>query len=459
MNKPPLPEKFLARVMEEMDGGESAALVSSLDTESPVSVRFNPYKISEKPGGAQVAWSKYGYYLAERPIFTADPLFHSGAYYVQEASSMFLEQVFMQAVENGEDSLRILDLCAAPGGKTTHMASLAGLESLVVANEVIRPRANILAENVKKWGLGNVVVTNNDPKHFSALRKFFDVVVVDAPCSGEGMFRKSTDSRSEWTPANASLCAARQRRILADVWDSLREGGVLIYSTCTFNREENEENIRWLSENYDCEPIHINTPEDWWVVRDEVNGIETFRFYPHKIKGEGFFVSVLRKGGVIGRKDSPKPKKRKVADLPKNLLPEAASWFAQPEFMRFGVVGDDRVFGYYAGVYNDVNVLAEMFNVVYSGVEAGRLIGRGIKPEHTLALFHDVARDKVSEAELPLSEALKFLHKGNLSPDPFAEGLNMVTFGGLPLGWIKRIGNRCNNMYPKEWRILSEKIV
>ncbi len=243
-----LPEEFLRRVPPE--------LAAALDGTPPVSVRFNPFKVSDRPEGLrQVPWCRYGYYLDERPQFSLDPAWHAGAYYVQEASSMFVGEL---AGDIG--GLRVLDLCAAPGGKTTLLSTLTGLDGLVVANEPIRARAQVLADNVARWGLGNVVVTNNDPSHFAGFRDWFDVVLVDAPCSGEGMFRRNPESRGEWSEANVVLCARRQRRILGDILAVLKPGGRLIYSTCTFNRAENEENVEWLIDELGGEAVDVQSP-------------------------------------------------------------------------------------------------------------------------------------------------------------------------------------------------------
>lgn len=458
MNKPALPQDFIDVLRTDMGPAEADKLIAALDGDPVVSVRFNPYKIGTKPEGRQVPWSRYGFYLDERPVFTADPLFHGGAYYVQEASSMFLEHIFSQVFADDAGPLKILDLCAAPGGKTTHLASLAGLESVVVANEVIRSRAKILSENVRKWGLGNVVVANNDPKHFSSLRGFFDLVVIDAPCSGEGMFRKNPGSREEWTINNVTLCASRQRRILADVWEALKPGGIMIYSTCTFNRKENEENIAWLAEEYGCEEVDVAVPEEWGVVAGDEGGIRTFRFYPHRLSGEGFFAAVLRKAGTQRKPPRANVREQTIVNLQKNLMAEASAWCNQPEFMRFGTLNGDRVFGYYAEAYEYINMLAEQLTVIYSGVEIGQLIGRKIKPEHSLAMFHDVSHAVVNNTELQLTDAMKYLRKADVPAELFAEGINLVSYEGLPIGWIKRIGNRCNNLYPKECRVLNDRI-
>ena len=410
----PLPELFRSRTTESLGTSEAERLFAALDNgESPVSIRFNPYKIGSQPEGRQVPWCRYGYYLDERPQFTLDPAFHGGAYYVQEASSMFLEAIFRQIFEP-DAAPRILDLCAAPGGKTTLLSTLAGAEGLVVANEVIRQRASVLAANAVKWGIGNIVVTNNDPAHFAPFEHYFDLIAVDAPCSGEGMFRKDPAARTEWSEQGVKLCAARQRRILSDIWGSLRPGGILIYSTCTFNAAENEENIAWLCGEYDCEPVEIAVDPSWGVVKGEMDGINTFRFYPHIL----------------------------------------SQWVAQPEYMRFAKV-NGTAYAYYREAFGAVRQISESLTVIHSGIPAGQLFGAKFKPEHALALFHDVSRETVPQAEFDLPQTLDYLRKNEIDPSLLQEGINMVCYNGLPLGWIKRIGGRCNNLYPKESRIAA----
>ena len=233
----PIPEKFIERINVDLGEEQAAALCQALDGESPTSIRFNPYKIGKKPQGCGVPWNKYGMYLDQRPQFTFDTDFHAGVYYVQEAGSQFVGHLLEGMNMEGK---RVLDMCASPGGKTTLYSSLVGLDGLVLANEIDKRRANILADNVRRWGLGNVVVSSNPPKHIANFKCWFDVVAVDAPCSGEGMFRKSDEAREEWNESNVKMCATRQGEILREAWQSLRAGGVLIYSTCTFNKLENE---------------------------------------------------------------------------------------------------------------------------------------------------------------------------------------------------------------------------
>ena len=293
-----LHKEFVAQMSAELGDHEAALLVDALMcAPQPTSVRYNPHKVSPLPEGEVVPWcASEGRYLPTRPSFTLDPHFQAGRYYVQEAASMFVGHLLVEAL-GGEvpRGVRVLDMCAAPGGKTTLYSALVGDRGVVVANEVIRTRALTLADNVMRWGVGNTVVTSNDPSHFGSLEGWFDVVAVDAPCSGEGMFRKSEEARREWSPDNVRLCAARQRRIVADAWKALRPGGVLLYSTCTFNRTENEENMAWLTEEFECEHIGVECPEEWGIVRTRAGVAECFHFYPHRTSGEGLFAAVVRK--------------------------------------------------------------------------------------------------------------------------------------------------------------------
>ena len=447
------PEAFARRIEEQLGTRQARLLLDALDGDPVVSVRYNPYKTTSKPALEPVPWSRYGFYLTERPSFTLDPSLHGGAYYVQEASSMFLEAVF-GAIADSEAPLRILDLCAAPGGKTTLLSTLAGAEGLVVANEVIRQRASVLAANAVKWGIGNIVVTNNDPAHFAPFEHYFDLIAVDAPCSGEGMFRKDPAARTEWSEQGVKLCAARQRRILSDIWGSLRPGGILIYSTCTFNAAENEENIAWLCGEYDCEPVEIAVDPSWGVVKGETDGINTFRFYPHRVKGEGFFAAVIRKSDGRRRERTPKPRKAIFSALNRPETDILSQWVAQPEYMRFAKV-NGTAYAYYREAFGAVRQISESLTVIHSGIPAGQLFGAKFKPEHALALFHDVSRETVPQAEFDLPQTLDYLRKNEIDPSLLQEGINMVCYNGLPLGWIKRIGGRCNNLYPKESRIAA----
>lgn len=448
-----LPEAFIRDIRREYPG-DADALFGVLDGTPPVSVRWNPYKTQSPAGGTPVAWCRYGRYLPDRPSFTTDPLFHAGAYYVQEASSMFVEHLLRSTTE--PEGARILDLCAAPGGKATLYSTLAGGEGIVIANEVIRSRALILADNIRKWGIGNTVVTNNDPAHFAGLGEWFDAVAVDAPCSGEGMFRKSPEARGEWSEANVRLCAARQRRIVSDAWAALRPGGVLIYSTCTFNRTEDEENVRWIAEFLGGEDAGATVPPDWGIEEREAGGVRCFRLWPHRIAGEGFFAAAIRKGGQRGRPIRPKPRKTLFAETSRSETAELSRWVGQPDLMRFARIGDS-LYGYYATPFADIRSAAEYLNTLHSGICMGQLFGGRLKPDHSLAMFHDLARSTAAETPLSSDEALHYLRREDFAPQAeAAEGMNLMTFEGYALGWAKRIGNRLNNLYPKSQMILNK---
>ena len=278
-----LPESFVTS-MRQMLGDDAERLFETLDTEPVVSIRLNPYKPAQVFEGESVGWSQWGRYLAERPQFTLDPLMHGGAYYVQEASSQFVG--YLLKGDNLEGK-RVLDMCAAPGGKSTLISQYLGDEGLLVSNEVVRQRVFILSENIQKWGNGNTVVTHNYAVDFgNKLQNLFDCILVDAPCSGEGMFRKDAGAVEEWSSNNVRECVARLCEILDDVWDALKPGGVLIYSTCTFNQEENEKNVKWIIEELGAEVLPITYDPSWGIVEGQVG----YHFYPHKVKGEGLYL-------------------------------------------------------------------------------------------------------------------------------------------------------------------------
>ncbi len=278
--------------------------------EASTSIRLNPFKGCDGPEGTPVPWSPYGRMLAERPNFTLDPLFHAGCYYVQDSSAMFVGHLFRKYLPVGS-GLRVLDLCAAPGGKTTDLAASLR-EALddkfeLTANEVMKARVSVLADNVGVWGDPNVTVTSADPAVIGRLMKgYYDVIVADVPCSGEGMFRKDPRAVAEWTPELPGICAARQRRILADVWPALKEGGLLIYSTCTYEDCENDSNLEWAARELGGDII---PPEDEFPQY----GVRLTRcgslLKAGEVPGEGQWAGALRK-------TSSAPSARcKVADL------------------------------------------------------------------------------------------------------------------------------------------------
>ena len=441
--------------MQQQLGPAFAPFEAALQAPAPVSIRLNSRKLSSLPALPSVPWSTTGFYLPERPLFTLDPLLHGGAYYVQEASSMFLEQALRQTVDL-EQPLRVLDLCGAPGGKSTHIASLISEDSLLVSNEVIRSRATILAENVTKWGSGNVLVTSNDPRDFGKLPEFFDVIVVDAPCSGEGMFRKDPQAVQEWSVDNVKLCAQRQQRILMDVWEALKPGGVLIYSTCTWNEEENEGNMAWLAEQENAQSLPLEIDPVWGVVPSEQNGVSGYRFYPHKVQGEGFFLAVIRKAGEAEEEyGSGKKKKYKLTPASKKEQALVTDWLTEPE--RFEWVQYGEVLSAIpATVFEAADQVYQKLYVVYAGIEVAEVKGKKLKPLHALALSRYLNKAAFRTEDLELEAALRYLRKEDISLDSNGNDWLLLKYQDLPLGWAKQVGNRLNNYYPKEWRIRME---
>ncbi len=466
MDRVALPSAFVERIREQLGDEESKALIEALDGESPTSVRLNALKsggdslVNYSP--VQIGWSEWGRYLSERPLFTFESAFHAGAYYVQEASSQFISHI-LSSSERDLRGAMILDCCAAPGGKSTLYSSVVGSEGLVVASEINRSRASVLADNVRRWGVGNVVVACCDTSHHAPYASFYDVVAVDAPCSGEGMFRKSPEeggARSEWSVEGVRACADRQLEILQNVWGTVKSGGALIYSTCTFNREENEELLarftEWCDEGEIARYESIEVDERWGVQCSEVGAFQCFRFMPHRSCGEGFFVAVARKSfDVSSRQRLPKPTKKVFALISKRDHRECEQWVEEGSQMSFLAIGDS-VYGYYNSKLEQIKRLCETLNVIYSGVEMGQMIKNKLNPSAALATFVGVNRDCVGQSILDAETMVSYLRKDTLEPSAFADGLSLVVDSkGYAVGFAKRVGNRVNNRYPNELRIMK----
>jgi 16S rRNA C967 or C1407 C5-methylase (RsmB/RsmF family)/NOL1/NOP2/fmu family ribosome biogenesis protein len=453
-----LPEQLL-QSLQDVEGFDLTAFKEVHEpAEQVTSVRINPAKwltsdgIYEQPlrEEMRIPWTELGYYLPERPSFTFDPLFHAGCYYVQEASSMFLELALRQTVDLSQ-SLRILDLCGAPGGKSTHIQSLIAPESLLVTNEVIKSRVSILEQNIIKWGASNTIVTNNDPQHFSRLGSFFDVMVVDAPCSGSGLFRKDPEAIDEWSVNNVALCSQRQQRILSHALPALKEGGILIYSTCSYSREEDEEIGDWLIREQGMEALSLQIQEGWGVVSTvSQEGAFGYRFFPDKVKGEGFFLSCFRKNmasteGKVRVKKPEAPGKSERAVLEKWVKTAGLDFFYDR----------DTIIALPSNLSVDYASLKSNLNVYYPGVSIGQVLRDKLVPSHAIALSK-LLPDTVPCLELPYEQAVKYLQRGELSIQPQNTGWQVVTYRGHALGWVNVLPNRINNYYPKEMRILKQ---
>lgn len=421
---------------------------------SPVSIRVNRKKVKSPLYSNNIPWTSHGYYIDERPSFTLDPLFHAGSYYVQEASSMFLEQAFLQAVDQTK-TINVLDLCAAPGGKSTHLLSLMNNESLLVTNDVIRSRASILAENIQKWGYDNVAVTNNDPKDFKRMTGFFDVIVVDAPCSGEGLFRKDAAAIDQWSMDNVALCAKRQQRILSDVWPALKEGGILIYSTCTYNESENEDNLIWLANEQNVEFVPLKVDKECGIEVIEKSQLLGYRFFPHLVRGEGFFISVVRKTGdqaevrIKNKHSFTGPSKKTMEQMP--------GWLLVPEEKTF-ILRNDQVQFFPRSKTSEIEFLSKNSHLITAGTVLASVKHEKLIPEHASALSVELNKKNFNVIDLDLAGALQFLRKDSLSVMSDKKGFAVIQYKDTPLGWVNVLENRLNNLYPSEWRIrMSDK--
>lgn len=434
-----LPPAFVERVKQDVFLGDN--LLVALQGEKPTSIRYNPLKLPDRlPEMQAVSWCENAYYLKERPVFTLDPHFHAGAYYPQEAGSMMLDQVLRQL--NLPDQAIVLDLCAAPGGKSTLIASFLNGKGLLVSNEVIHNRASILKENLCKWGYTNTLVTNSDPADFGRLPGFFDLIVIDAPCSGEGMFRKDKAARSEWSPEHVDFCAARQKRIVLDVWDSLKPNGFLIYSTCTFNTSENEDNIQWIMEQTGAE-IEVLNLKPFKKDRSDFGAYSL----PSEVDTEGFYIAVLRKSEDIDVGKLPKPKQSNVYKT-KDL--EAFAAFVNPDSCEIRNWNNIH-FALPADFVDACLLLQQQLKIVKFGTELGVLMKGKLIPDQALALNPDILLYE-SRIELSKEQALQYL-KGEVFALPAEKKLYLVCFEGQVLGWINHLGNRFNNLYPTHWRI------
>jgi 16S rRNA C967 or C1407 C5-methylase (RsmB/RsmF family)/NOL1/NOP2/fmu family ribosome biogenesis protein len=444
-----IPPAFIEQMRESLHT-VYGDFIKSLTTKSPVSVRLNNHKKNLFPVLAEVPWCTTGKYLDERPVFTLDPTLHAGAYYVQEASSMLLEQAIRQSVDLAAP-LKVLDLCAAPGGKSTHLLSLINKDSLLISNEVIRSRASILSENIQKWGNDNVVITNNDPEDLQRLKGFFDVIVVDAPCSGEGLFRKDPDAMKEWSPENVDLCSKRQRRILHDIWPALKQNGILIYSTCTYNSLENEDNLLWAKEQFDADFISLNIKPEWGIEEVKEKDIVGYHCYPHKVKGEGFFISVMRK---TSDQDGANMKIRnKIFQTPPSKTTEQLNdWVINPDTKRF-LQWKDNVLMVPKSVSTDIEFIVQNLHIVSTGTALCEIKHSKLIPDQALALSIDVNKEFFNRLQVTKEQALQYLRKETLNMDQTRKGFALITFENISLGWANVLDNRINNMYPANWRI------
>ena len=446
------------KYMEEAIGRDNALVAfSAFDAPASVSVRLNPFKPSSGMEGEPVSWAEHGRVLSSRPVFTLDPLFHAGAYYVQDSSSMFVGHAFrklLAGIRKSEDRpLRVLDLCAAPGGKTTDLAASLreafGDDFILVSNEVMKARAGILAANVAIWGDPNVAVTSDDPSAFPALAGYFDVILADVPCSGEGMFRKDEEAVRQWSEDNVALCQARQRRILADVWPSLAPGGVLIYSTCTFNRYENDLNVLWAARELGAvclfkEDVLGGMPG---VIRTEVG----YSLVPGHVDGEGQYCSALRKNSEVEYREVKGRIPRQTKTTREQPVPKGLdALLTRKVVLR---QKGETIIGVPENIYQDVAVLEQSLHVIAAGCALGSVKGKNFIPDADLALSVILSPDAYPAVDVDREKALAYLHRDAVTFPDAPLGYLLVRYMGQPLGFVKNLGNRCNSLHPQSRRI------
>jgi NOL1/NOP2/sun family putative RNA methylase len=451
-----LPPAFIRSLIEQYNIEEEEFISSHENGEQLTSVRINAFKPSDLFNSKeQVPWCENGRYLKERPSFTADPLFHAGCYYVQEASSMFLEQVLKHSADLSKN-LRVLDLCAAPGGKSTLISSLLNKNSLLLANEIIKTRVPVLSDNLSKWGPENNYVSNNDPKDFKRLEGYFDVIVADAPCSGSGMFRKDPAAINEWSENVVDLCSQRQKRILADVYPALKQNGILIYSTCSYSKQENEEISDWLCEEFDVESIPIPLKTEWGILETLSDQHKCFgyRFYPHKVKGEGFFIAAFRKNELTANPHIKRAKENSVNQKSEDLI---RRWIKHTEDIKI-VNLNDEYFVIPAAHEADLQYLQSNLYLKKSGVRIGKIMGKDLVPNHELAISLIVGSE-LPKLNLTREQSISYLKRDELRIQTDIRGWAMMCFEGHPLGWAKILDNRLNNYFPKEIRITNPNVV
>lgn len=445
-----LPNDFEDYTRKLMGDELYGILKNGLEGEAPTSIRINPFKYDAsavKGNKKTVDWCPLGFYLGNRPAFTFDPLMHTGTYYVQESSSMFAYEAVRQLINK---PVLMLDLCAAPGGKSTTLRSVLPEGSLLIANEPVKTRASILKENIKKFGHPDVIVTNNYPRDFNKTGLVFDAILADVPCSGEGMFRKDPNSITEWSAGNVRKCSDLQRSIIKDIWQCLRPGGILIYSTCTFNAHEDEENVDWIAKELGADFVKIDTKPEWKITGSLIDENTVYRFIPGKTPGEGLFLAVLRKHEEAMKDKKTKSSKTRTVTKKNTSLP-IADWLNG----NFTIIEDKdflrAIPTTWLPIYNNVK---DQLHIIHAGVGIGTIKGKNLVPDASLALSTSLKGDAFQKVELSYEDAIRFLSKEAVTlPDNTPRGLTIVTYKGHNLGFEKNIGNRANNLYPQEWRI------
>lgn len=462
-----IPQRLIAS-LDGQPGFYKASFIQAHENQGPnTSIRLNPNKIGSwngqlPPGATGIPWSPDGYYLADRPSFTHDPLFHGGLYYVQEPGSQFLWEVFRQFT-NPQEPLRVLDLCAAPGGKSTLAASFFK-NGLIVSNEIMKNRAAVLSENATKWGTGNIIVTNNEPSHFQRLKGYFDVVVVDAPCSGSGLFRKDPVAVEQWSEQLVDSCSGRQQRILKDVLPALKQGGLLVYSTCSYSVEEDEQIMDYLITNglqalalTDHEKVSKGVAVvNGKLVDAQGNPATGYKFYPDQVRSEGFFISAFLKTGEQWPGFGAGTPVTAVSQKEKAVVQD---WLRDDLDLLLFKQGE-QILALENKWAADLAILQKNLFLKKAGVSTGQIKGKGLVPAHDLALSCWVSQQAVKVPRWALDRAQSLQYLKCQPPDILTEagtiGWHLAQYEGIALGWMKVLAGRVNNYYPRNWRILKD---
>lgn len=438
--------------------------------EVPASIRINPFKFKDsmKIEGSPIPWCpKTGLYLNSRPNFTFDPLLHAGMYYVQEASSMIVDLVVRQLVHQ---PVMMLDLCAAPGGKSTALRAALPNGSLLFSNEPMRTRSQILAENIQKFGHPDMIVTNNYPADYKKTKLQFDIILTDVPCSGEGMFRKDEGAIEQWSLQNVEKCWKLQREIVSDIWQCLKPNGILIYSTCTFNAHEDEENVQWIANELGADFIKLNIEEVWNITGNLLDNSShthhsnpVYRFLPGKTQGEGLFLAVLRKRGDESETNGTERKRKKEKrNFQKNNMQKVGQiptgWLKTSREYTTSVITDSlyAIPSEWKCTYEEAQ---STLKIIHAGIKIGTYKGKDFIPSQSLALSTEIDKSHFPQVELSYENSIRYLRKETVNlPEDTPRGYVLVTYQNIPLGWEKNIGNRANNLYPQEWKIKSSHI-
>jgi 16S rRNA C967 or C1407 C5-methylase (RsmB/RsmF family)/NOL1/NOP2/fmu family ribosome biogenesis protein len=449
----PLPIAFIENITAVFGTTFSEALCACLDQgKGDRSIRLNTHKVQHALSLPAVPWCASGFLVKNENTFAYDPAFHAGLYYVQEAASMFVDHVLKHLSFEQQTPLLCLDLCAAPGGKSTILSTWLGKRGTLVSNEIIASRAEILKENIIKWGLGNTIVTNNEPAQFAKVGEVFDLILIDAPCSGEGLFRRDPAARQEWSAKQVAVNVERQHSILEHAWHGLKEGGYLIYSTCTFNTEENEEQVTFMQNAWGAEVIDIPIDQSWNIYQHETNG--NYRFFPHRTAGEGFALVVLRK---TARSNEGKARYRSKARSPIQLERKfpLSSYIDTDTSETQCFSANEHLMALNAQQVEVCQGILNGLHIKYAGIDIGTLKQKDFIPAQALAHSIYLRKESFLHYESTYQEALTFLMRENFIPsNENRKGLNLIHFQNTPLGFMKFISpSRTNNYYPQEWRI------